>query len=84
MPSEWDHASLENVKVGENVLDLYYERQPANTSIKVVQEIPEWELLVKVPDITTESIEIMKGIKTQDGKDTIIRADSNGLVEIKY
>lgn len=46
MPHKWTEASLENVKVGDNTISVYYE----NGKVRVTQTNPEWELVLKSPN----------------------------------
>jgi hypothetical protein len=78
MPSEWDEASLENLRVGDNLLDLYYQRTSTATSIKIVQERSEWKLLVVLPGIDEDQVKLFKGTKVATDKDITLRADASG------
>ncbi len=49
MPSSWDEASLENVTVADNSIDIYYKKVGDKLSLRIEQVDPEWELEVKLP-----------------------------------
>ena len=84
MPSEWDKASLENVRVGDNELDIHYEKTAERTAIKISQELPHWILDVVIPEVSSEQIQVFKGSKAQIGRETRLSADSSGLLEFEY
>jgi len=46
MPDMWNEVSLEHVKVGENVISVYY----SNGDVRVTQTNPEWTLKLILPD----------------------------------
>ena len=49
MPNEWDEASIENVAISNNSLDIYYSKAGNQLSVKINQEDPEWEIEVILP-----------------------------------
>lgn len=55
MPKEWDKASLENVKVGDNEISVWYEASDGFLQIKVQQSNPDWriELILPKDDYST-------------------------------
>lgn len=46
MPDAWNEASLENVKVGNNEISVYY----SNGNVKVTQTNPDWTIKLELPD----------------------------------
>ena len=46
MPDKWHKASLENIKVGDNTISIFY----ANGDVRVTQTNPDWIIKVKMPD----------------------------------
>lgn len=46
MPDKWNEASLENVKVGENSISVYY----SNGNVRVTQTKPDWTIKLELPD----------------------------------
>ena len=46
MPDAWDNASLENIKVGDNEVSIYYSKTGDGVSIKVAQSNPEWTITI--------------------------------------
>ncbi len=50
MPDAWDEAALEQVKVGENIISVFYKKENGEPKIKVTQTIPEWTLKLVTPD----------------------------------
>ncbi len=71
-PSEWDHASLENVSVGANNISIHYKKINGKLILEVVQEKEGWEIEVILPkqdykisagkiDIAKDKIRILSG-----------------------
>ena len=48
MPDAWDEAALEQVKVGENTISVFYKMENGEPKIKVTQTHPEWTLKLVV------------------------------------
>lgn len=48
MPSHWDQASLKNVRMGNNALDMMYEKRAAGVHITLVQQ-EDWALHLSPP-----------------------------------
>jgi glycogen debranching enzyme len=51
MPSEWDNASLENVKIGNNLISVWHSTSENGHQIKITQTQPDWKIEVVLPDI---------------------------------
>jgi Glycogen debranching enzyme len=49
MPSSWAYASLENVKIGDNEISIWYENKDGNLQMKVEQTNPNWSVIVVLP-----------------------------------
>lgn len=49
MPEAWENASLENVLVADNSVSVYYEKANGKLKVKVTQQNPEWEIVLKLP-----------------------------------
>jgi hypothetical protein len=52
MPSDWDEASLENVKIADNNVSVFYKNKEGKLTVKVTQTNPEWELKIVFPHET--------------------------------
>lgn len=48
MPSSWNEGALENVKVGDNEISVYYHKSGNNTELKVKQS-KNWTLEISLP-----------------------------------
>ncbi|NNK70041.1 MAG: glycogen debranching protein, partial [Flavobacteriaceae bacterium] len=57
MPSKWDHASLEQVKIADNELSVYYDSRSGKRSYTIEQTHSEWEMIVKLANGTYDVIE---------------------------
>ncbi|WP_299685953.1 glycogen debranching protein [uncultured Dokdonia sp.] len=49
MPSTWDNASLENIKIADNEVSIYYSKTGSQVHLKVTQTNPEWEITIELP-----------------------------------
>ena len=49
MPKDWNDVSLENVKIGNNEVSIWYENNNGIFQIKVQQTNPEWHLKLILP-----------------------------------
>ncbi|MEM8896557.1 MAG: trehalase family glycosidase [Bacteroidota bacterium] len=51
IPTDWDEASLENIKVGDNVISIYYRKESTGEIIlRVTQKDPDWSINFLTPD----------------------------------
>ncbi len=80
MPKEWDTASLENVKVGDNEISIWYTKSKESNQIKVQQIQTGWNVKLILPEgdylITEGSPETI----TENGK--TILTFSDGLIVV--
>ncbi|MDR6560269.1 MULTISPECIES: glycogen debranching protein [unclassified Arcicella] len=49
MPSTWNQASLENVKVGDNEIGIHYDNNSNNLTLKIEQSQSDWKLVLTFP-----------------------------------
>ncbi|WP_051201398.1 glycogen debranching protein [Christiangramia portivictoriae] len=49
MPEEWENASLENIKIAENSISIYYSKFDGKITLKITQLQPEWKMKVVLP-----------------------------------
>ncbi|MCB9337436.1 MAG: glycogen debranching protein [Lewinellaceae bacterium] len=49
MPSDWGQASIENVKVGDNAISVFYQKTGNGVKLTVTQEREDWKLVVGFP-----------------------------------
>jgi glycogen debranching enzyme len=71
MPTQWDNASLENVKIAENEVSIWYEKKDSNLKIRVTQTQPDWQIKLVLPDAGYTVSDENAGIQSNDGKTTI-------------
>ncbi|MEC7264703.1 MAG: glycogen debranching protein, partial [Bacteroidota bacterium] len=78
MPSSWDHASLENVKIGDNEVSIWYENKNGNFQMRVQQSKSDWSIVVDLPQ---GDYEIVKGEAqvTPSGNRTIFTGKGTSL-----
>ena len=51
MPDAWPTASLENVQMDDNAVSVYYETTDEVIRIRITQENPEWEMMLRLPEL---------------------------------
>ena len=49
MPREWNDASLENVKIGNNGISIYYKRSNNKLELQIIQTNRDWQLNIVLP-----------------------------------
>jgi len=49
MPKEWKEASIENVKIGSNLISVFYTETDESLTIKVTSKEPNWNIFVTPP-----------------------------------
>ncbi|WP_235855441.1 glycogen debranching protein [Flagellimonas pelagia] len=78
MPSSWDQASLENVKIGDNEISIWYENKDGNLQMKVEQTNPNWSVIVALPQ---DDYQIVQGEAqiTSSGNRTIFTGKGTSL-----
>ena len=81
MPASWYEASLENVQVSENEVDIFYKRTDDHLWMKVSQTKLDWTLKVVIPQ-DKPVIEINQGVIDQANQYVVV-ADTNGVLEFR-
>ena len=84
MPPSWNEASLENVRIAENSISVFYQLlTDGRIHLKVSQSKADWTLEVPLETDAEESVEIISGklITDEQGKKQVISQD--GALEIK-
>jgi glycogen debranching enzyme len=66
MPNAWDEGSLENVKVGDNLISVFYSRTGNEVSFRVEQE-SDWQLVILLDPDETTSVQVEGGTKEENG-----------------
>ena len=84
MPASWDHASLENVIMGENSLSIYYERDAGTITLRVLQE-KDWEMQVALDGLKESDVKLLRGDGLfTPGEGGLILSGSNREIQIQY
>lgn len=78
MPSAWDEASLENVRVGDNNLRISYTKKRSETILRIEQERPHWYILFDLEDA-----EVMQGETDGEADNGSLRVKGQAI-EIRY
>ncbi len=61
MPSAWGEASLENIKVGDNQVSLYYSAGSGKKEMIIEQENPNWTMELVLPATDQITYKVIKG-----------------------
>ena len=64
MPSAWDKASLENIKVADNEVSIYYEKTTTDLNLKVNQTNINWTIDILLPIQEGIDYKTIEGYKT--------------------
>ena len=68
MPSGWENASLENVKIGNNLISVWHSTSENGHQIKITQNQPDWKIRVVLPDDDYTVQEGKPQTETKNGK----------------
>lgn len=80
MPKEWDKASLENVKVGNNEISVWYEARDGFLQIKVQQSNPDWEVKLILPKGDYSTAEGNPEVLSEGGFQTFVTSEETFTV----
>ena len=84
MPVSWNQASLEEVRVGENLISVFY-RADEQTHLRVSQKEKGWELVLDLGPVREEHLKILSGnpkITVEEGN--LIVKGSGEVIEVRY
>ncbi len=83
MPESWNEASLENVKIADNAVSVYYSNTQSSTKIRVTQNRPDWTLEIRVPKSSGIDARILEGItETSEDEDQWVFRTESAQLEI--
>ena len=84
MPGSWDHASLEQVMVGDNSISVYYHRVGETVTLRVLQE-QDWELHLVLDHPNASGVTVLKGeAKLHPGNDGLVLSGNSRELQIRY
>ena len=67
MPTDWANASLENVKVADNTVSVYFkEGENGERTIRVNQTADDWEIVLELPMDTEVNYSFNEGVANED------------------
>ncbi len=84
MPSDWEEASLEQVKVGDNEISVFFKRLPGGEiHLRITQTEPGWTLSVPLNASEMQSAE---RIPSQEGSSTLQGefTTTDTVLELRY
>ncbi len=85
MPARWKEASLENVKVGDNEISVYYRRSESELLIRVEQTVPGWTLILAPAAGETGEIVVLEGELSSDpGQPGVTSTGTFAEVKVRF
>ncbi|HSI70802.1 MAG TPA: hypothetical protein VK941_11250, partial [Gillisia sp.] len=87
MPSSWDEASLENVHIAENELDIIYKKKEGRLHIEINQKDPTWTLVLELSETTFPGLSITESSVPSEEIENAKRFTSKGkslVIEARY
>ena len=78
MPDEWDTAHLENVKVSDNSISIFYEKKGASLSVSVEQTNPDWTIELILPK-NEYTVQTGEAYMDSEGANTVFKTTSTQL-----
>ncbi|MBO0330660.1 alpha-L-rhamnosidase-related protein [[Muricauda] lutisoli] len=82
MPTEWNNASLENVRVGDNEISIWHTISKESDQIKIQQRKTDWKIKLILPEGEYKVTEGNAETVTENGK-TMLTFSSNALMVTK-
>lgn len=84
MPSSWNNASLENVKVADNTISVYFEEsESGEKQIRVTQTADQWELRLELPLDNSIIYSFNEGVANETEGDTDRFSTRGKVLELK-
>lgn len=82
MPTAWDEgASLENVKIADNSISIFYKNNEAGLQIEVQQTHSNWEIQLELPEGTYQIVEGEATSTTNANQSVFITKDEKLVVK---
>ena len=72
MPEQWEEASLENVRVGDNEVSVYYRKSETELLIRAEQTVPGWTLILSPGMGKPGEIEVLEGEVSGDPEHPVV------------
>ncbi len=83
MPDKWKEASLENVKVGDNEISVFYNNSSDKLELKIKQTNAAWLVKLKLPKVKRKSeVIVSKGQLSADNNNEVL--SENGEIELTF
>ncbi|MBO0341818.1 glycogen debranching protein [Muricauda lutimaris] len=76
MPTEWNNASLENVRIRDNEISIWHTKSEESHQIKVQQRKSDWKIKLILPEGEYEITEGTAETATENGKTTLTFSDN--------
>jgi glycogen debranching enzyme len=82
MPSDWDRAELENVRIADNAISVSYQIEETGvTRLRITQEKEDWKLILHLDGARAESLEVLQGIVSRRREvDSALELEGRGKV----
>lgn len=86
LPESWHNSKLENVQVGDNRIDIAFEKSERGLSVQINQNQIDWEIHFKMPRKDYEKVNLNgKNLEMRDSKwiEIILNEKSNNVELLK-
>ncbi|MBT8254402.1 MAG: glycogen debranching protein [Bacteroidia bacterium] len=77
MPEKWDHGSLENVKIGDNMISVFYKKEDGKRSFRIEQKMDDWTIQFDLPG--TE-YDILQGAAVKKSSGNSFMCEGSGKI----
>ncbi len=82
MPKAWDEgASLENVKIADNTISIFYKNDTDGLQIEIQQSNPNWEIQLELPEGEYQTVEGEVTANSNAGQSVFITKDEKLIVK---
>ena len=84
MPGSWDHASLEDVLIGDNRISIHYQKDGSLITLRVLQQ-QDWKLQIALDGTTASEVTVLQGsAELTPGEDCLLLTGTSGEFRIQY
>ncbi|MHA7130404.1 alpha-L-rhamnosidase-related protein [Algoriphagus namhaensis] len=84
MPSDWEEAKIEKVKIGDNEITMTFERDGDAIAIEISQTAKKWGISVEIPEDFDKKVKLLGkevNVDTQDGYRRFLMSGAKVRVE---
>ena len=82
MPDKWNKVSLENVKIGDNVISIYYGKGSNSLTVRAIQTNWDWTIKLILPtNFKNTGLVVTQGNDLTADSDQFIISSKNGEID---